>query len=73
MTTNQGGTAQFVSMHLFAEKQAITTSNVPLIRFVAHYDPTGQQMLRLVETSGALDFWTDDSEDGYTVSDGEAI
>jgi len=34
-------------------------------------DPTSEQMMRLVETSGVLDFWDDPDEDIYTREDGE--
>jgi hypothetical protein len=64
--------ADFVSMHLIAQGQNITASDAPLIRIAAPVDPTPAQMMRLVEASGVLDFWADDSENGYTADDGEA-
>ncbi len=36
-------------------------------------DPTPEQVMRLVETSGTLDFWEDPGEDIYTLEDGEPL
>ena len=34
-------------------------------------DPTSAQMMKLIESSGTLDFWYRNEEDGYTEEDGE--
>jgi hypothetical protein len=34
-------------------------------------DPTLAQRMKLMESSGALDFWYRDEEEGYTLQDGE--
>ena len=36
-------------------------------------DPTAEQQMRLIEVSGALDFWDDPREDVYTLDDGEPL
>ena len=36
-------------------------------------DPTPEQTMRIVETSGALDFWEREQEDIYTTEDGEPV
>jgi len=36
-------------------------------------DPTAEQRMRLIEVSGALDFWDDPREDIYTPEDGEPV
>jgi predicted DNA-binding antitoxin AbrB/MazE fold protein len=36
-------------------------------------EPTNDQLLRLAEESGVVDFWFADSEDIYTLDDGEPI
>ena len=43
--------------------------------FVANVpsDPTIEQVMKLQEQAGGLDFWHDDKEDVYTLSDGEPI
>jgi len=36
-------------------------------------DPTPDQMMRAVETSGALDFWENPAEDIYSPEDGQPL
>ncbi|MBN2560407.1 MAG: hypothetical protein JXQ75_05695 [Phycisphaerae bacterium] len=56
------------------EEQAETTrENVVLQVIPDPSDPTQKQYLRLVELSGALDFWDNPAEDVYSLEDGEAL
>lgn len=34
-------------------------------------DPSREQVMKLIESSGTLDFWYRNEEDGYTEEDGE--
>lgn len=36
-------------------------------------DPTSDQLMRIVEVSGLLDFWDDPREDIYTLEDGDPV
>jgi hypothetical protein len=36
-------------------------------------DPTAEQNLRIIESSGAFDFWNDPQEDIYSLNDGQPI
>ena len=36
-------------------------------------DPTTDQLMRIVEVSGAFDFWDSPEEDIYSVEDGEPV
>jgi len=36
-------------------------------------DPTSEQVLKLLESSGTLSFWNEPEEDVYTHDDGEPI
>lgn len=49
-----------------------TITDAHLLRFPPE-DPTTEQEMHLIETSGALDFWDRPEEDGYTSNDGEPI
>lgn len=66
---------QFLAMRLILDGQhgGVTSSDAPLICFPAPDDPTASESLRLVEESGVLDFWADEPDDAYTLSDGEPV
>ena len=65
--------APVVSMQMTVGEQNVTSSDAHVIWFSSppHADPTGAQRLLLIEQSGFLDFWNDESEDGYSGNDGE--
>ena len=53
------------------EDEPLTSSTA--VHFpVPAVDPTPEQLMRIVEVSGTLDFWDSDAEDIYTSEDGEA-
>jgi len=57
------------------ENEPITTVNLFPISCgnPAPSDPTPEQIRRIVQTSGALDFWDDPAEDLYTAEDGDPL
>jgi hypothetical protein len=55
------------------ELQVTTTStDAHLVKFPPE-DPTIEQRMRLMESSGTLEFWNRPEEDGYTCGDGEPV
>lgn len=76
MTTKSHEPAEkFVAEHfIFDGENPETVTTAHLIRLTSTpEDPSSQQVLRLVEESGVLDFWSTDEEDGYSEQDGEPI
>ncbi len=53
------------------ESDMVTTCD--RLSYVTVGEPTDRQGMRLVEESGALDFWDHPDEDLYGPDDGEAI
>lgn len=49
-----------------------TAVSIPTVEVSAPVDPTAEQMMRIVEVSGTLDFWDSEDEDIYTPDDGTA-
>lgn len=54
-----------------AEHEPTTTAVNRPIHVAPPADPTAEQIMRIVEASGALDFWDRDEEDVYSPEDGE--
>ena len=54
------------------DNEPVTTSTAEHfeVRSTAPVDPTSEQFMRIVETSGTLDFWMAAAEDIYTSEDG---
>lgn len=73
MATRSFDELPVVSMRLIAEGGNATASDARVIHFMPPADPSESQALRLIEKSGALDFWADDAENGYAADDGEPI
>ncbi len=48
-----------------------TIGNVVVVRTASPSEPTSEQRMRIVEVSGALDFWERPGEDIYSLEDGE--
>ena len=48
-----------------------TVGNVVVFHGVLPSDPTSEQQMRMVEVSGALDFWEKPGENIYSLEDGE--
>ena len=55
------------------ENQPETALDAPLIEITVPHDPSLEQMMRIVEVSGTLDFWDDPREDIYSLDDGEPL
>ena len=49
------------------------TSFGAVMQAVPPPDPTAEQYLKLIEISGALDFWERPEEDVYSAEDGEPV
>ena len=49
-----------------------TVTEAKLLRFPPE-DPTVEQHMHLIESSGVLDFWDRAEEDGYNSADGSSI
>jgi hypothetical protein len=67
-----------VATNTIVETATITVSSVPLIKCAPEGkgvpdDPTPAQRMRIMEVSGALEFWNRVEEDCYTEADGEPI
>ena len=58
---------------IIAEDEPETIVLNRLITVSAPSDPTPNQMMRIVETSGTLDFWEDPAEDIYSSEDGQPL
>lgn len=57
------------------ENESITTVIEGTVMSIPNFpsDPTSDQLMRIVEVSGSLDFWDDPSEDIYTLEDGDPV
>lgn len=49
-----------------SDATAVTVSTSILVRFPFPDDPSSKQAMLLAEESGALDFWAQDNENGYS-------
>lgn len=61
-------------VHFLQEKPSETrTGSAAIDQEKSWYsDPTVEQMMRIVEASGTLDFWDDEAEDIYKATDDES-
>ncbi len=55
------------------DNETITRSGAQTITVTYPPDPTPQQIMRLQESSGALEFWNAPEEDIYTPDDGTRL
>lgn len=62
-----------ISERRIEENEPVTSVTRAPIRYVANEpsDPTQLQRMRLIETSGVLDFWDRPEEEIYTLEDGD--
>lgn len=68
--------ADFLQMppRVVDENEPVTSALAPAAVYRAVIpDPTPEQYLRALETSGTVDFWNRPEEDLYTSSDGEPV
>ena len=64
----------FQAEHFLEDKDRQTkTSSSARIRIYPPAEPTVEQRMKLIDSSGTLDFWNRPEEDGYTENDGEPI
>ena len=59
-----------VQADLYVDASTIHTTSPSGCRFISA-DPTADERLRLLESSGSLDFWNHPGEDVYSKDDGE--
>lgn len=57
------------------ENESVTTVIEGTAMSIPYFpsDPTSDQLMRIVEASGSLDFWDDPREDIYTLEDGDPV
>jgi hypothetical protein len=55
------------------DEETQTTVMYASICYTVPADPTPEQMMRAVESSGTLEFWDDPAEDIYSPEDGQPL